>query len=177
MKSRTAWGSAGFPSEERWFNSNTTALCRRYHRGAFIERFDVATIWNITNSTALLNGIASARAAASSHASDPGPARRSLRSCATQEVGPSPNACGIFGVRSTTVRDRGCTPPHQASQNLIPRVFWMTCRKTARDDIVAVLRGRERLPIGANRKTARAAIGRSELMAPNDAGELFRRQY
>lgn len=85
----------------------------RYHRGAFIERFDVATILEHHELDGLLNGIASARAAA-----NPTPrilgqldaVMRSLRN--SKECGPSPNACGSTGARSTTsTQDRGCTPP------------------------------------------------------------------
>ncbi len=47
----------------------------RYHRGAFVERFDEATVLEHHELDGLLNGIASGTRGDQSHAADPGTAR------------------------------------------------------------------------------------------------------
>ena len=109
----------------------------RYHRGAFVERFDEATVREHHESTALLNGIASARAA-----TNPTPRilgqldgiMRSLRSAkdsrAFTDIAPN------IGAR---VNDEYAGPrlhaTIRASQNLIPRVFWTTYQ-SGRDEML-----------------------------------------
>src|SRR3979490_30382 len=88
----------------------------RYHRGAFIERFDEATVLEHHELDGLLNGIASARAAPNPPPPRPG-------------KGP-----GVFSESAAeyrrTVNDEYAGPrlhaTIRASQNLIPHAFWMS---------------------------------------------------
>lgn len=64
----------------------------------------------------------------------------------------------------------------RASQNLIPRVFWMTYQNS-RDDVLPFYEEENAAIHRREPEAARAAcIGRSELMAQTMLAELFRRR-
>ncbi len=114
MKSRTAWGSAGFPSKRRWFNSNTTALCRLAITAARSSSGSTSPpSWNITNSTACSTALPLPAQPPTPRLGSWASSTQSCDRCATpRSRGPSPNACGSTGARSTpSTQDRGCTPP------------------------------------------------------------------
>ena len=109
----------------------------RYHRGAFVERFDEATVLEHHELDGLLNGIASARAA-----TNPTPRilgqldalMRSLRNAKESRA-----FAEIAAEYRRTVNDEYAGPrlhaTIRASQNLIPRMFWMTYQNS-RDDML-----------------------------------------
>ncbi len=144
MKSRTAWGQL-FPSKRLVFNPN--ALCRLLSPRRSSASIVATTILEHHELDGLLNGIASARAAANpAWVAD---AVMTLRNSASR--GPSPNAWST-GVRSTTsTQDRGCTPPSGPRQNLIPRVL-LDDIPNSRDDVLPFTRKRTPQSIGANLK-------------------------
>jgi DNA-binding GntR family transcriptional regulator len=150
----------------------------RYHRGAFVERFDEATVLEHHEVDGLLNGIASARAA-----SNPTPRilgqidalMRSLRSAKEARA-----FSEIAGEYRRTVNDEYAGPrlhaTIRASQNLIPRVFWMTYQDS-RDDMLPFYEDETSAIHRRDPEAARAAcIGRSHLMAQTMLAELFRRR-
>lgn len=85
----------------------------RYHRGAFVERFDEATVLEHHELDGLLNGIASARAATSPTPRILGELDTLLRSLRTARIrARSPTSPPSTGAPSTTnTPDRGCTRP------------------------------------------------------------------
>jgi DNA-binding GntR family transcriptional regulator len=150
----------------------------RYHRGAFVERFDEATVLEHHEVDGLLNGIASARAA-----SNPTPRilgqidalMRSLRSAKEARA-----FSEIAGEYRRTVNDEYAGPrlhaTIRASQNLIPRVFWMTYQNS-RDGMLPFYEDETSAIHRRDPGAARAAcIGRSHLMAQTMLAELFRRR-
>jgi DNA-binding GntR family transcriptional regulator len=150
----------------------------RYHRGAFVERFDEATVLEHHELDGLLNGIASARAA-----TDPTPRilgqldalMRSLRSAKESRA-----FSEIAGEYRRTINEEYAGPrlhaTIRASQNLIPRVFWMTYQ-CGREDVLPFYEDETSAIHRRDPEAARAAcIGRSNLMAQNMLVELFRRR-
>jgi len=150
----------------------------RYHRGAFVERFDEATVLEHHEVDGLLNGIASARAA-----TNPTPRilgqldalMRSLRSAKESRA-----FSEIVGEYRRTINDEYAGPrlhaTIRASQNLIPRVFWMTYQ-CSRDDVLPFYEDETSAIHRRDPEAARAAcVGRSNLMAQTMLAELFRRR-
>jgi DNA-binding GntR family transcriptional regulator len=150
----------------------------RYHRGAFVERFDEATVLEHHELDGLLNGIASARAA-----TDPTPRilgqldalMRSLRSAKESRA-----FSEIAGEYRRTINEEYAGPrlhaTIRASQNLIPRVFWMTYQ-CSREDMLPFYEDETSAIHRRDPEAARAAcIGRSNLMAQTMLVELFRRR-
>lgn len=153
-------------------------LVTRYHRGAFVERFDEETVLEHHELYGLLNGLASARAA-----TRPTPAvvnrldslLRQLRALTESRTFQE-----IAWDYRATVNDAYAGPRLHAlirgSQSFIPRAFWV-----AYDDSHA-----EMLPFYESEtdaihrrdpEAARAAnVGRSSLMARVMIGELRRRR-
>jgi DNA-binding GntR family transcriptional regulator len=150
----------------------------RYHRGAFVERFDAATVLEHHELDGMLNGIASARASMS-----PTPRilghldalMRSLRAAKESRV-----FADIADEYRRTVNDEYAGPRlHallRASHDLIPRMFWMTYQHNVAEllpfyeDETAAIRRRDP-------EAARAAcVGRSHLMAQTMLTELVRRR-
>lgn len=150
----------------------------RYHRGAFIERFDVATILEHHELDGLLNGIASARAAANPTPRILGQLDAVMRSLRNSKESRAFAEC-VWEYRRT-VNDEYAGPrlhaTIRASQNLIPRVFWMTYQNS-RDDVLPFYEEENAAIHRREPEAARAAyIGRSELMAQTMLAELFRRR-
>lgn len=150
----------------------------RYHRGAFVERFDEATVLEHHELDGLLNGIASARAA-----TNPTPRilgqldalMRSLRSAKESRA-----FSDITGEYRRTINDEYAGPrlhaTIRASQDLIPRVFWMTYQ-CSRDDMLPFYEDETSAIHRRDPEAARAAcVGRSNLMAQTMLTELFRRR-
>ncbi|BBX64239.1 putative HTH-type transcriptional regulator [Mycobacterium saskatchewanense] len=150
----------------------------RYHRGAFVERFDEATVLEHHELDGMLNGIASARAA----------------------TGPTPRILGQLDALMRTLRgakdartfseaaaeyrrtlNEEYAGPRlhaliRASQNLIPRVFWMTYQGS-RHDILPFYEDETAAIHRHDPDAARSAcVGRSYLMAQTMLAELFRRR-
>ncbi|MBW0013523.1 GntR family transcriptional regulator [Mycobacterium sp.] len=150
----------------------------RYHRGAFVERFDEATVLEHHELDGLLNGVASARAAR-----NPTPRilgqldalMRSLRSSKDSRA-----FSEIAREYRRTINDEYAGPrlhaTIRASQNLIPRAFW-TSYQGSRDDMLPFYEDETAAIRGHDPEAARAAcVGRSNLMAQTMLAELFRRR-
>jgi DNA-binding GntR family transcriptional regulator len=150
----------------------------RYHRGAFVERFDEATVLEHHELDGLLNGIASARAA-----TNPTPRilgqldalMRSLRSAKESRA-----FSEIAGEFRRTINEEYAGPrlhaTIRASQNLIPRAFWMTYQCSG-EDMLPFYEDETSAIHRRDPEAARAAcIGRSNLMAQTMLAELFRRR-
>jgi DNA-binding GntR family transcriptional regulator len=150
----------------------------RYHRGAFVERFDEATVLEHHELDGLLNGIAAARAAA-----NPTPRilgqldalMRSLRAAKDSRA-----FSEIAGEYRRTINDEYAGPrlhaTIRASQNLIPRVFWMTYQGS-RGDTLPFYEDETSAIHRRDPEAARAAcVGRSYQMAQAMLAELFRRR-
>jgi DNA-binding GntR family transcriptional regulator len=153
-------------------------LSTRYHRGAFVERFDEAVIREHHELYGLLNGIASARAAA-----DPTPRivdrlnsllqtmRANVESRAFEEAG--------WEYRRT-INDEYAGPRLHAairgSHSFIPRVFWVTYQNN-HDDMLPFYEAENAAIIGHDPAAAQAAcVDRAELMARIMLAELVRRR-
>jgi len=150
----------------------------RYHRGAFVERFDEATVLEHHELDGLLNGIASARAA-----TNPTPRilgqidalMRSLRAAKDSRL-----FSEITADYRRTVNDEYAGPRlHamiRASQGLIPRVFWLTY-PDSRDGILPFYEDETAAIHRHDQEAARAAcVGRSYLMGQTMLAELLRRR-
>lgn len=149
----------------------------RYHRGAFVERFDEATVREHHELDGLLNGIASARAAANPTPRILGELDALLRSMRTAKD--SRNFAELCCEYRRTVNDEYAGPrlhaTIRASYNLIPRVFWMTYQNS-RDDVLPFYEDENAAIHRGDPEAARAAcVGRSELMAQTMLAELCRR--
>ena len=150
----------------------------RYHRGAFVERFDEATVLEHHDLDGLLNGIASARAAANPTPRILGQLDALMRSLRSAKE--SPAFSEIAGEYRRTINDEYAGPrlhaTIRASQNLIPRVFWMTYQ-CSRDDMLPFYEDETSAIHRRDPEAARAAcVGRSNLMAQTMLAELFRRR-
>ena len=152
-------------------------LRTRYHRGAFVERFDEDTILEHHELHGVLNGIASARAAANPTPRILGQLDAIMR---TLRGSKEPRAF-LQAAREyrRTINDQYAGPrlhaAIRASQNLIPRAFFLSYPKVVGevlpffDDETAAIRHRDP-------PAARAACsGCAELMAKVIVTELVRR--
>src|ERR1700740_925138 len=150
----------------------------RYHRGAFVERFDEATVLEHHELDGLLNGIASARAATNPTPRILGQLDSLMRSLRTaKEAGAFSEIAGEY---RRTVNDEYAGPrlhaTIRASQNLIPRMFWMTYQNS-RDDMLPFYEDETSAIHRRDPEAARAAcVGRSNLMARTMLAELVRRR-
>ncbi len=149
----------------------------RYHRGAFVERFDEATVLEHHELDGLLNGIASARAA--THPTprilgELGALMRSLRTAKDSRA-----FSDTAAEYRRTINDEYAGPrlhaTIRASQNLIPRVFWMTYQGS-RQEMLPFYEDETSAIHRRDPQAARAAcVGRSYVMAQTMLAELFRR--
>jgi DNA-binding GntR family transcriptional regulator len=150
----------------------------RYLRGAFVERFDEATVLEHHELDGLLNGIASARAATNPTPRILGQLDALMRSLRTAKE--SRAFAEIAREYRHTVNDEYAGPrlhaTIRASQNLIPRVFWMTYQNSL-DDMLPFYEDETSAIHRRDPQAARAAcVGRSYLMAQTMLAELFRRR-
>ena len=150
----------------------------RYHRGAFVERFDEDTVLEHHELDGLLNGIASARAATNPTPRILGQLDALMRSLRTAKE--SRTFSEIASQYRRTVNEEYAGPrlhaTIRASQNLIPRVFWMTYQ-ISRDDMLPFYEEENSAIHRRDPEAAWAAcIGRSSKMAQTMLAELFRRR-
>src|SRR6201996_2058295 len=153
-------------------------LSTRYHRGAFVERFDAATVVEHHELDGMLNGIASARASTNPTPRILGHLDALMRSM--RAANESRAFADIAEEYRRTVNDEYAGPRlHallRASQNLIPRMFWMTYQNS-RDDMLPFYEDETSAIHRRDPEAARAAcVGRSYLMAQTMLSELFRRR-
>ena len=150
----------------------------RYHRGAFIERFDEDTVLEHHELDGMLNGIASARAASNPTPRILGlldPLMRSLRAAKESRV-----FSEIAEQYRRTVNDEYAGPrlhaAIRASQSLIPRAFWTTYQ-SGYDETLSYYEDETAAIHRRDPEAARAAcVGRSSLMAQTMLAELVRRR-
>ncbi len=118
-------------------------LSTRYHRGAFVERFDETTVREHHELYGILNGLASARAATNPTSPDPGQLDTLRTYAAAKEQGIS-GAAG--GIRST-INDEYAGPrlhaAIRASQSFTPSGFLVVLPEE-QTRLPAHLRGRDR---------------------------------
>jgi DNA-binding GntR family transcriptional regulator len=150
----------------------------RYHRGAFVERFDEATVLEHHELDGLLNGIASARAATNPTPRILGQLDALMRSLRTAKEAPAFSE--IAAKYRRAINDEYAGPrlhaTIRASQNLIPRVFWMTYQNS-RDNMLPFYEDETSAIHRRDPEAARTAcVGRSYLMAQTMLAELFRRR-
>jgi DNA-binding GntR family transcriptional regulator len=150
----------------------------RYHRGAFVERFDESTVLEHHELDGLLNGIASARAATNPTPRILGQLDAHMRSLRTAKEARAFSEIAMEYRR--TINDEYAGPrlhaTIRASQNLIPRVFWMTYQDS-RDGMLPFYEDETSAIHRRDPEAARAAcVGRSYLMAQTMLAELFRRR-
>lgn len=138
-------GSAGFPSKRRWFNSNTTALCRLAITAARSSSGSTSPpSWNITNSTACSTALPLPAQPPTPRLGSWASSTQSCDRCATQGVAGLRRmrvgvpAHGQRRVRRTAAARHhpGLTEPDSAS--VLDDIPKQPRRR------VAVLRGRER---------------------------------
>ena len=150
----------------------------RYHRGAFVERFDEDTVLEHHELDGMLNGIAAARAAANPTPRTLGQLdvlMRSLRNAKDSRV-----FSEIVEQYRRTVNDEYAGPrlhaTIRASQNLIPRAFWMTYQNGS-DEMLSCYEDETAAIHRRDPEAARAVcVGRSGLMARTMLAELVRRR-
>lgn len=150
----------------------------RYHRGAFVERFDAATVLEHHELDGLFNGIASARAAAGPTPRILGQLDALMRSLRTAKD--SRVFAEIAGEYRRTVNDEYAGPRLHAlllaSQDLIPRMFWTTYQNNL-DDMLPFYEDETSAIHRRDQEAARVAcVGRSQLMAQTMLAELLRRR-
>jgi DNA-binding GntR family transcriptional regulator len=149
----------------------------RYHRGAFVERFDESTVLEHHELDGLLNGIASARAAANPTPRIVGELDGLLRSLRAAKE-PRNFAEIAWEYRRVVNAEYAGPRLHatiRASQNLIPRVFFMTYQHS-RDDMLPFYEDENAAMHRRDPEAAReACIGRSQLMAKTMIAELSKR--
>jgi DNA-binding GntR family transcriptional regulator len=150
----------------------------RYHRGAFVERFDEAALIEHYELDGLLNGIASARAATHPTPRIAGQLDALMRSLRAAKE--SRTFAQIAEDYRHTINGEYAGPRLQAtiraSQNLIPRLFWMTYQSD-REEILPYYEDETAAIHRRDPDAARAAcVGRSYSMAQTMVAELVRRR-
>jgi len=150
----------------------------RYHRGAFVERFDEATVLEHHELDGLLNGIASARAAINPTPRILGQLDALMRA---MRVSKEPRTFSEIACEyRRTVNEEYAGPrlhaTIRASENLIPRAFWMTYQNS-RDDVLPFYEDENSAIHRRDAEAARAACeARSYRMAQTMLAELYRRR-
>jgi|ERR1700682_940466 len=153
-------------------------LSTRYHRGAFVERFDHAIVREHHELYGLLNGVASARAAA-----DPAPRILGRLDELLDMMRANKDSRAFHETAwqyRRTINDEYAGPRLQAvirgSQTFMPRVFWVTYLNN-HDDMLSFYEA-ETAAIGRHAPNAarQACMGRAELMSRIMLAELVRRR-
>ncbi|QUR65713.1 GntR family transcriptional regulator [Mycobacterium spongiae] len=153
-------------------------VATRYHRGAFIERFDESSVSEHHELDGVLNGIASARAAANPTPRILGQLDALMRSMRASKE--SRTFADIAWEYRSTINDEYAGPRLHAtiiaSRNLIPRVFSSTYQ-CARNDMLPFYEDEHAAIHRRDPQAAQAAcLGRAQLMAQNMVAELVRRR-
>lgn len=152
-------------------------LLTRYHRGAFVARFDEATVAEHHELYGMLNGIASARCAANPTPrilADLDDTLRSLR--AAKDTKSFQEACWVF---RDAINNEYAGPRLQATiragKSFAPSEFWLTYPK-AKADFLAGYEEETAAIHNRDPETARrVCLERSQLMARIMISELTRR--
>ncbi|BBX33192.1 GntR family transcriptional regulator [Mycolicibacterium mageritense DSM 44476 = CIP 104973] len=152
-------------------------LSTRYHRGAFVARFDEATVAEHHELYGMLNGIASARCAANPTPrilADLDDTLRSLR--AAKDTKSFQEACWVF---RDAINNEYAGPRLQATiragKSFAPSEFWLTYPK-AKADFLAGYEEETAAIHNRDPETARrVCLERSQLMARIMISELTRR--
>jgi DNA-binding GntR family transcriptional regulator len=153
-------------------------LSTRYHRGAFIERFDEDTVLEHHELYGMLNGIASARAARNPTPRVLGQVDALLRALrASKESRAFLDAAAQY---RRTINDEYAGPrlhaAIRATQTLIPRVFWATYQN-GRDELLPFYEDETAAIHRRDPDAARAAcVGRADVMGRVMLAELVRRR-
>jgi DNA-binding GntR family transcriptional regulator len=153
-------------------------LSTRYHRGAFIERFDEDTVAEHHELYGMLNGIASARAATNPTPRVLGQLDALLRALrASKESRAFLDAAAQY---RRTVNDEYAGPrlhaAIRATQTLIPRVFWATYQN-GRDELLPFYEDETAAIHRRDPDAARVAcVGRADVMGRVMLAELVRRR-
>jgi DNA-binding GntR family transcriptional regulator len=153
-------------------------LSTRYHRGAFIERFDEDTVLEHHELYGMLNGIASARAARNPTPRVLGQVDALLRALrASKESRAFLDAAAQY---RRTINDEYAGPrlhaAIRATQTLIPRVFWATYQN-GRDELLPFYEDETAAIRRRDPDAARAAcVGRADVMGRVMLAELVRRR-
>ena len=150
----------------------------RYHRGAFVERFDEASVLEHHELDGLLNGVASARAARNPTPRILGQLDALMRSLRIAKD--SRALAELTTEYRSTVNDEYAGPrlhaTIRASQDLIPHAFWMSYQNN-RDDLLRYYEDETSAIHRRDPDAARAAcVARSYLMAQTMLAELCRRR-
>lgn len=149
----------------------------RYHRGAFVERFDEATVREHHELDGLLNAIASARAATNPTPRILGHLDSLMRTMRNSKD--SRTFTDVAAEYRRTVNDEYAGPrlhaSIRASQNIVPHVFWLTYQNS-RDNMLPFYEDETTAIHRRDPNSAHAAcVGRAELMAQTMLAELSRR--
>lgn len=152
-------------------------LSTRYHRGAFVERFDESVVVEHHELHGILLGIASARAA-----SDPRPHVLSQLDTLTEFMRTNRESRAFQEAAwqyRQTINDEYAGPrllaEIRASQSFIPRSFWVTYMNN-HDEMLPFYEAETRAVHVGDPEGARAACaGRSEAMGRIMIAELVRR--
>lgn len=152
-------------------------LSTRYHRGAYVERFDEATLREHHELYGLLSGAASARAAA---AADPTVLAELETELAQMRDGRDARQFDLHANRfRTMITDIYAGPRLQAaiesSQTFIPHAFWQSYTQ-GRDRLLPSYEAElAAIRAGAPDAARAACAGRAEVMAAILLAELVRR--
>jgi DNA-binding GntR family transcriptional regulator len=150
----------------------------RYHRGAFVERFDEATVLEHHELDGVLKGIASARAAA-----NPTPRILGQLDALMRSLRSAKDSRAFYEIAAEyrhTINDEYAGPrlaaTIRASRNLIPRAFWATYQ-SSREEMLPFYEDETAAIHRRDPEAARGAcVGRSYLMAQTMLAELCRRR-
>jgi DNA-binding GntR family transcriptional regulator len=152
-------------------------LCTRYHRGAFVERFDEAVVREHHELYGMLTGMAAARAA---DARDPSVIERLTALMAVLRSTRDPKAFQEAAWEYRAVINDEYAGPRlaamiRASQAFIPRVFW-TAYLSNFDEMLPIYEAETAAIERGDPEAARAVcVGRAEAMGRIMLAELVRR--
>ncbi|MGV9798377.1 GntR family transcriptional regulator [Mycobacterium sp. NPDC003449] len=152
-------------------------LSTRYHRGAFVSRFDEAAVAEHHELYGLLNGIASARCAANPTPRILAHLDETLRTIrATKDTRSFQEACWVF---RDAINDEYAGPRLQATiragKSFAPSDFWLTYPRAKADFLEGYEEETEAIHARDPDAARRVCCERSELMAKVMIAELTRR--
>ncbi|MET0450951.1 MAG: GntR family transcriptional regulator [Mycobacterium sp.] len=172
-------GLSRAPVQEAVFQlEHDGVLTTRYHRGAYVERFDRDTLLEHHELYGVLNGIASARAA-----TRPTPDLLNQLDAHLEalEAGRDSRAFHQTALKYRRTVNDGYAGPRlraaiRASTTFMPRTFWHT-HAGNHDDLIAFYRAETGAIHAGDPEAARAAcVGRADVMGRTMLAELVRRR-